>query len=272
MDYILLDENSIGAFSSLYPGDITECTDAAHISFGAFCEKGPAALIVISFRESELFMEWLFTAEEMRDQGVMTSLLKFACEALDHAGNKQPLHVVCPGERLYDFMIMRGFDEDFSGSWKSYISPLKDMKNMDPKKDLPPNPKLKDLSKNEINTINQCLQKAGESAYGIELPVIPSEYSDYSCAAVSRGELNVLILFTKDQDDIVDISYVYKKKGAEVLLLSMILAAKEDIEKDISSDGKLRAMAINEASCRLFESLFPNAEAQNVYLATRLVG
>ena len=46
----------------------------------------------------------------------------------------------------------------------------------------------------------------------------------------------------------------------------------DEIEKKASGDVMIRAAALNEASQKLFEGLFPNAEMKNVYTADRLVG
>ncbi|MCR5098501.1 MAG: hypothetical protein K6B14_06090 [Lachnospiraceae bacterium] len=271
-DCMMLDKNSIKAFGAFYPGDINVCVDEIHLSFGAFADDRAAALLSLRVVEGEFIIDWLYTAEDIRRRGIMSDLFSFTYRAIGFAGSMETIRVICPGEELLDFFIGLGFEPHFDSGYKTYVSKLADMKIPSLGKKLPPTNKLSDMGKNELNIINKNLMATGELAYGVKLPVIPSDYTDYSCAAISGDKLKVLLLFEQDQEDIIDISYVYKANGSEKLLFLMLLSVRDEIEKKASGDIMIRAAALNEASQRLFEGLFPNAEMKNVYTADRLVG
>ena len=268
---MMLDPGNINLFSALFPGDINTCVDETHISFGAIEERTPAALAVIKVENDEFYIEWIYTAASYRNRGIMTELLNFVTVNFGKAVDIGLLNVICSGDKLVDFFQKNNFEFRTDNKWISFTSSLKDMKALDTGNSVNKATKLKDLTRKELNLISKDLDEAGEAAYGITLPVNPDEHSEFSCAYIADNKLKVLLLFDREEDGVVDVAFAYKAPGCEVLMLKLLMSVKDEIEKAMTPDCKLRAVALNESSEKLFKGLFPKAEIEEIYQGYCLV-
>ena len=131
-ELILLDAESIFAFGSLYPGDISECVKGTYISFGAFCEGKPAALITLEAQDGEMVIDWIYTAPDFRRKGVMTELLEFAIKCMEDGIGPTVVRVFCCDSDIRAFLEKREFYFDAGKAGVTCVSEFGNRKSLYP--------------------------------------------------------------------------------------------------------------------------------------------
>ena len=271
IDVIMLDSENASYFEGLFQGNINDCTDTSHISFGALYEGVPAALIVLNVEGGELYLEWLYTANDLRGNGIMSDLLRYVAESLYKVTDAWLLNVICSGKEIKTFLELNDFS--FSENYKltNYTAFIKDMKDFGKGQTSQPTVKLSEMTKAELNAINNDLAADEESSDGVLLPILPGDYNEFSCATVTDNKLKALLLFKQEEEGVIDVAFAYKAAGCEVTLMKMLMSAKNEIEGKLTGECKIRAVALNEASDHLFNGLFPKAEKEFIYKGSLLL-
>ncbi len=271
MDILMLDEESVYAFRALYPGDIRECADATHISYGAFVRKKPVALAVLRMDGGELFVDWVFTLPRSRNKGVATELMEYVLNACEEAEGPSVVRAICPGDTIRGFFEKQGFVFGEKTVGISFVTELKKMGKVNLGDITSDNCSIADLDEKDMRNINNRLHRAGKHAFAVPLPVEQEAYSPLSRVSITQNKLRALILLKQVDEDMVDIAYVFKALGAEKQLVHTINATKQDLTKALSPKGKVRAAALNKAAVAVFEKLFPKAEREPIYMGERSI-
>ncbi len=271
LEKFLLDKDTVSGFQGLYPTDVSECTDATHVSFGGIYDGKPAALISLRVESMELYLDWIYTAEEYRNRGIMTELWEYVFERLTFAGNFDTLYVVCSGDELKDFLEKKNFMFEYDEVATLYSSDIGNMKELKGKDGAHTGVNLKDLDESEIKLLNNELINAKEAAYCVKLPVVASDYHELSRVSINKTGLKAAVLLTRESMDTMDVAYVYKSNGSEVALMLMIKEIRDDIIKALPECKRIRTAALNDASRTLFKALFKEFQSEPVYSGSRLL-
>ncbi|MCR5097580.1 MAG: GNAT family N-acetyltransferase [Lachnospiraceae bacterium] len=271
LEKFLLDKGTVFGFQELYPTDVSVCADATHVSFGGIYDGKPAALISLRVESSELYMDWIYTAEEYRNRGIMTELWEYVFERITFAGSYDTLNVVCSGDELRDFLEKQSFMFEYDEVATLYASDIGNMKELKGKAGAHAGVKLKDLGNTELKLLNNELINAKEAAYCIKLPVIASDYHELSRVSISKNILNAIVLLTRESMDTMDIAYVYKTNGSEVALMLMIKEIRDEVIKVLPECKRIRTTALNDGSRVLFEALFNDHQKEPVYSGMKLL-
>ena len=271
LEKFLLDRTTVLGFQRLYPTNVRECADSTHVSFGGIYDGKPAALISLRVVGLELYLDWIFTAEEYRNRGIMTELWEYVFEMLTINGDFDVINVVCPGDDLRDFFEKKSFVFEYDEVGTCYYSDIANMKELKGKEGKASGMRLKDLGDTELKLINNDLINAKEAAYCVKLPVIPSHYHPLSRVSLSKTGVNSMVLLKRESVDTMDISYVYKTNGSEVALMLMIKEIRDEVLQYIPECKKIRTTALNDSSRALFEALFKDSYKEPLYSAYKLL-
>ncbi len=270
-ELILLDAESIFAFGSLYPGDISECVKGTYISFGAFSDGKPAALITLEVQDGEMVIDWIYTAPDFRRKGVMTELLEFAIKCMEDGIGPTVVRVFCCDSDIRAFLEKREFYFDAGKAGVTCVSEFGNRKSIKRSKAAVPSRRLAELSNKEIRVLNNKLISAGEVADCVKLPIDASDYWEYSRVCMEDDAVKALILLVRNSDNYVDIAYAFKETGAEMALLNMFCDVWDELGEVLSPDIRIRTVALNEASEGLFEGLFTDTSKETAYMGEKLL-
>ena len=268
---ILLDKDTAPAFAGLYDGDIMECTDREHISFGTFEERRAASLIMLHQEDDAYYIDWIYTHPDFRGRGIASRLLFQTMETISQLVAVDELHVICPGEELRGFFESANFlfEDDTVGTL--YSAELQDMTKL-PKREKSANcMHLSELGRKDLKIVNNVLYQAGDLADSVELPIAPEQYAECSYVCIKDHKLLGLMLFKQDSERSLDIAYALKAEGAEVPFLNMLCTVREEVTTQFPPETRVRTSALNDASSALFEKLFPRARKEEIYSAWRLM-
>ncbi len=271
MDKFLLDITTVDAFQELYPSEASELCDDLHISYGGVYGGKPAALISYRMTDQELYLDWIYTAEPFRRKGLMSELLDYTLEKFESIVSGEYVNVICPGTELMEFLDRHSFEFETETVGTSYIAEVDKMKMVNKKGSTKGSARLSEVMDTEIKLINNELINAGPAAYCVKRPLNPADYFELSRVSIVNNRLCALILLNRDKEDTLDISYVYKADGAEVLLMLNILEISDELKKEFPECKKIRTTALNDASRTLFEALFEESEKEPVYSGTKFL-
>ena len=269
-EILLLDAESVFAFGSLYPGDISECVKGIYISFGAFYEGNPAALVTLGMEDGEIVIDWMYTAPDFRKKGVMTELLEFVVRYVEDVIGPTTIRVFCCESDLRSFLEKREFYFDAGKVGVTCISDFGNRKPLKRSKTSVPSRRLAELSEKEIRVLNNKLIEAGEIADCVKLPIDPSNYWEYSRVSMENDSVKALILLVKNSENYIDIAYAYKETGAEMALLNMFCDVWDELGEVLSPDIRIRTVALNDASENLFDGLFTETSKETAYMGENL--
>ena len=265
--YVLLTEDNIADFESVFPPDLKE--DENRIAIGAFRSDGGAVGAVSCVQTSQEYaLDWIFVEPEVRRGGIGTGLMNELREAVRLTGEVLPTGGSFPvnGDdvSLHRFFLNLA-DAEVSYSHRRYTVSPEDLQNAVLLHKVSQNKKAE-----EFFAASEVMQRrilyALESCFGYEV-TNPEKWN--------RDAVKELCLFTAREEDVTGCILV-QKNGDRELELGFLYGASPDVTMGLLSlalqkkealfpEASVSFETINEESEQLAERLFPDSAYAGVY-------
>lgn len=271
MDILILNQDTAPAFSGLYYGDIAAIVDEDHFSYGAIDEDGIAGLLVCRFQDTDIYIDWIYTVPERRNQGIARLMTEKLLYGLEDRGFSAEIGVICQGDEQRRIFTSLGFFFNDEKAATTFITEFDDINDLPDGRESKDYHKLGELSAKELNVINNALINLEDEVVPVPLPLDPKDYSENSCVCLKDNKLSAILLLQEIDKGYLDVAYAYKADGALVPLLTLFARTWDEVEDAYPDGVKIRATALNKESYALLNNLAPVAEKEPIYLGYTLV-
>ncbi len=267
--FYIIDEETAGIFSELHPQDPEEWFKSNTMALGVVSDGKPSALLVTSFAEETIWLDWLYVKEEYRKKGIGGMVLYRLIDCINGFGDLY-LYTACSTE-MKEFLDKMGFEFPLNPSYSEFRAPLSGVAKLPSDGESDNIRSLYDISDTELNQLNNILIDPSLESVGIRVPVDIKAYQKESSVYIEDDKIKAM-LFLQKVNDTINISYAYSasaKDGAK--LIHLFSHAKKLIKDHYGADIEISATSLNEKSEKLISTLLPDAEKTDFWEGKRVL-
>ena len=269
INYLQITEENLAFFSSVLPDGLVIADN--RVSIGAFDEdEGCLGAVSFSLVGFEYVIDWLYVDEEFRLQGIGKALVNMVIDIVMKTGDRYPITARFEYDdenSLYAFFLsLPDILTDFSH--KRYYITSNDIKNIT---------SLRRSAGKEISTerffdkpIDEQKRILAKLEYEETFTVADYDKWKENCeqnlclGVFAKNNLLDLIIMTKLPGGNLELSYLYGKYPKGLMELLSDAVAKIEL---FFPGAQLTFDAMNEASTRMADHLFPKTKTALVYEA-----
>lgn len=257
-----LNKDNVHMFRLLFPEDIVSFFGDDKVGFGVMCDDTPAALLLASFTDDVLWLDWLYVKEEYRGTGVSIRLLNAFYKNMSGLVSDNIVYTACENPEVQYVLTKTGFEFDSEAAQFTFRSTLSGLNSVPEHKPDKAVTLLNKLDQAALANLNREIVNSG--VLGVALPVDPADYMRESLVYTDGDKIKAMLLL-KEHGDVIDVAYAWVAGGEEKALIHLISAAKVLLQNTHSEDTEISMTTLNEASKKLASHLFPKSECTQVF-------
>lgn len=263
--------NSIQLFKSVCSKQVFEDFDDTKIALALADEKNIIGIIIAKNLGNKMMIQWLYIKEEFRGQHLGSRLVMSLLEAASRAGVIS-VGTVATTVPVMEFLFSNYFvcTGNHRGYMETSIANLNELPAVDNESKSKVMP-ISNVLQKELNSFCNDLINKSDVSIGVELPIKAGEYSDLSMAYVVDNTINAIVLL-KEQDNGIEISYVYMKPNMIKPLLAVLNVVFDKLKERYSADTALTFGILNRQSDNLARKLFKKVKFSSLYEFERKLG
>lgn len=266
-----LDKETILIFQELCQEDLRDWREEGNVAFGVISDGEPAALLMASVNEYNVWVDWIYVKPDYRNQGIAARLLDVLEDGLSWVTKDNEICVAVDDEELKRyFAVDRSmyFSEE-PESYRFYES-IMNLLELPDAEGCQYIKKLQDLSSAELKGMGNSIVSTPDISIPIEFPINPADYLPESVVYLKDGSCMAALLLKKDAMG-VSISYAYLSGKDAKTLLMCISRAQRLLVEEYGGDLMISVTTLNKQSERLAEKLFPGAKKVPVWTGRKLL-
>ena len=262
-----LDKETILIFQELCQEDLRDWREEGNVAFGVISDGEPAALLMASVNEYNVWVDWIYVKPDYRNQGIAARLLDVLEDGLSWVTKDNEICVAVDDEELKRyFAVDRSmyFSEE-PESYRFYES-IMNLMELPDAEGCQYIKKLQDLSSAELKGMGNSIVSTPDISIPIEFPINPADYLPESVVYLKDGSCMAALLLKKDAMG-VSISYAYLSgKDAKLYMELTITKGRGYVSSDKNKTGDLPIGVI------AIDSIYTPVERVNVTVENTRVG
>ena len=255
-DTFILNKNNLHVFSGLFQKPLADWYDEDKVGFGVICDGAPAALVLSTFSDEAVWLDWIYVREEYRGRGVIYRLLNRFFKKIRAIVVENAAYTACMDERTKRVLLKVGFEFNEEPGYYRISSPLAKLSGVPEHKPDPAVQLLNKLDKNALNNVNKAVM--GSSTQAVRLPIVPEDYMHESLVYMEK-DVPKAILLLKENAGKIDVAYAFLSGENGKPLIKLIAAAKKLLLRSYGEDTLITMTTLNKESEKLASHLFPDA-------------
>ena len=261
-DIFVISKSNLHVFAGLFQKPLADWYNEDKVGFGVICDGAPAALVLSTFSDEAVWLDWIYVKEEYREKGVIYRLLNRFFEKIRGIVVENTAYTACMDEKTKHVLLKAGFEFEEEPEYYTISAPLSKLTSVPEHKPDPAIQLLNRLDKNALNKVNKAARECHTQA--VELPIVPKDYMHESLVYMEKDEPKAVLLL-KEAEGRIDVAYAYLSGENGKPLIKLIAAAKKLLLNSYDEDIEITMTTLTNESEKLASHLFPEADRNPVW-------
>lgn len=270
MEVFALTNENVQAFYPILPDDIRETNVNEGIILLGACETNTegesqacGAMVLQRLHEVTWVIKWLLVSPDFARRGIGSALLETAMDICDQL----QMQLFCLFSEAKEEYALRGLFEKAgfelkakkSRNYSISVGEIENAKYF--KKKQKPDEKIKSLSavpQKRLDEFNYTVSKKGK----LFVKPIDKQWplQDVSVVCIENKQITACAIFEQLAEGVVSLSFAYAQENATMKLFLLLYRAQEILREKYSPETELVIPCVTEVSCKLVETILPDAQ------------